>query len=54
MQLRLSPLKVLLVEDSPADAELVLRSLRDLDAKVEHARVASGDALRQSPRQRPK
>src|SRR5687768_12727660 len=46
--MQLSSLKVLLIEDSPADAELVLRALRDLDARVEHARVASAAALRRS------
>src|SRR5688500_12491012 len=40
------PLKVLMVEDSPADAEMVLRALRDLGREFEHARVASESALR--------
>ena len=39
-------LKVVMVEDSLADAELVLRSLRDLARPVQHARVASEEALR--------
>ncbi|MDQ3038585.1 MAG: EAL domain-containing protein, partial [Pseudomonadota bacterium] len=43
---QLSPLKVLLVEDSPADAQLILRALRDLPRPFEHERVASADALR--------
>ena len=40
------PLKVLMVEDSLADAEMVLRALRDLGREFEHARVASEAALR--------
>jgi PAS domain S-box-containing protein/diguanylate cyclase (GGDEF)-like protein len=39
-------LRVLMVEDSVADAELVQRSLRDLPGPVEHTRVASEAALR--------
>jgi PAS domain S-box-containing protein/diguanylate cyclase (GGDEF)-like protein len=38
-------LKVLLVEDSAADAELLLRELRRLQRPVEHQRVASEPAL---------
>ncbi|RNF86126.1 EAL domain-containing protein [Montanilutibacter psychrotolerans] len=41
----LSPLKVLLVEDSPADAELVLRALRELARPIEHRRVANKAGL---------
>ena len=39
-------LRVVMVEDSVADTELILRSLRDLPGQVEHARVASEAALR--------
>jgi PAS domain S-box-containing protein len=39
-------LKVLLVEDSPSDAELVLRSLRELPHDIDHARVSSEAGLR--------
>jgi len=39
-------LKVVMVEDSLADAELVLRSLRDLPRQVDHLRVASEVTLR--------
>jgi PAS domain S-box-containing protein/diguanylate cyclase (GGDEF)-like protein len=48
MDSRTTALRVLLVEDSHADAELVLRSLRDLERPVEHARVASEAALREA------
>lgn len=41
-------LKVLLVEDSPSDAELVLRSLRELPHDIEHARVSSEAGLRRA------
>ncbi|HVR80886.1 MAG TPA: EAL domain-containing protein [Luteimonas sp.] len=41
-------LKVLMVEDSPADADLILHSLRDLPCPVEHALVASEAALREA------
>ncbi len=41
-----APLKVLLVEDSAADAEMILRALRPLPRPIEHARVASADTLR--------
>ncbi|MFP5373799.1 MAG: hybrid sensor histidine kinase/response regulator, partial [Gammaproteobacteria bacterium] len=41
-------LKVLLVEDSDADAELMLRALRDLSTPFEHARVATEQALRRA------
>jgi len=40
------PLKVLMVEDSAADAEMILRALRELPQPFEHARVASADTLR--------
>jgi PAS domain S-box-containing protein/diguanylate cyclase (GGDEF)-like protein len=39
-------LKVLMVEDSPADAELVLRALSDLAIPIEHLRVADENGLR--------
>jgi PAS domain S-box-containing protein/diguanylate cyclase (GGDEF)-like protein len=39
------PLKVLLVEDSAADAELMLRALRELARPIEHRRVANKAAL---------
>jgi PAS domain S-box-containing protein/diguanylate cyclase (GGDEF)-like protein len=42
------PLRVLLVEDSAADAELILRALQALPAAIEHARVASAAALRRA------
>src|SRR3970040_1170026 len=41
-------LKILLVEDSPADTVLVLRALCGLARPIEHARVASEAALRQA------
>jgi PAS domain S-box-containing protein/diguanylate cyclase (GGDEF)-like protein len=41
-------LKVLMVEDSPADAELVLRALSDLPMPVEHLRVADEIGLREA------
>jgi len=40
-------LKVLLVEDSPADAEFVLRALRELPMPFEHLRVDNEAALRE-------
>jgi PAS domain S-box-containing protein/diguanylate cyclase (GGDEF)-like protein len=43
-----SVLRVLLVEDCTADAELILRALREYPDPFEHARVASEDALRQA------
>ena len=43
-----STLNVLLVEDSPSDAELVLRSLDELPARIEHTRVSSEAGLRQA------
>jgi two-component system, cell cycle sensor histidine kinase and response regulator CckA len=39
-------LRVLLVEDSVLDAELILRELRRADFEVHHQRVATGDELR--------
>ena len=39
-------LKLLLIEDSSADAALVLRALRDLPRPLEHARVACESTLR--------
>jgi PAS domain S-box-containing protein/diguanylate cyclase (GGDEF)-like protein len=41
-------LNVLLVEDSPADAELVLRSLGDLPLPIEHVRVSNEAELRRA------
>lgn len=41
----LAPLRVLLVEDSSADAELILRALRELARPIEHRRVANKAAL---------
>jgi PAS domain S-box-containing protein/diguanylate cyclase (GGDEF)-like protein len=43
-----SRLRVLLVEDSTADAELILRALREYPEPFEHARVASEEALRRA------
>jgi PAS domain S-box-containing protein/diguanylate cyclase (GGDEF)-like protein len=43
----LSSLKVLLVEDSAADAELVLRALRTLPVLIEHLRVDNESGLRE-------
>ncbi|GAB3736727.1 hypothetical protein GCM10028862_21540 [Luteimonas pelagia] len=40
-------LRVLLVEDSEADAELILRALRGLGVPYEHARVATESELRE-------
>jgi len=46
------PLKILLVEDSPADADLVLRELRDeLAQPFEHSRVDSEAGLRKALRE---
>jgi PAS domain S-box-containing protein len=42
----LTALRILMVEDSPADAELLVRELRGLDRPFEHRRVAFADALR--------
>ncbi|WP_147652889.1 EAL domain-containing protein [Vulcaniibacterium gelatinicum] len=42
------PLKVLLIEDSLPDAELVLRELRELSRPHTHLRVASEDTLRRA------
>lgn len=42
---RVPPLRLLLIEDSAADAELLLRELRRLECPVEHRRVASAWAL---------
>ncbi len=39
-------LRILLVEDSQADAEMVLRQLRELPRAFEHLRVASESGLR--------
>ena len=40
------PLRILLVEDSPEDAEILLREIRRGGFEVEHERVASADAMR--------
>src|SRR5437870_4699139 len=40
------PLRILLVEDSPEDAEILLRELRRGGFDVEHERVASADSMR--------
>jgi PAS domain S-box-containing protein len=44
----LHALRILMVEDSPADAELLVRELRGLGRPFEHRRVAFADALRQA------
>jgi PAS domain-containing protein len=44
----LDALRILMVEDSPADAELLVRELRGLGRPFEHRRVAFADALRQA------
>jgi PAS domain S-box-containing protein/diguanylate cyclase (GGDEF)-like protein len=41
-----SPLRVLLVEDSAPDAELIVHILRKLGSHVEHRRVADADQMR--------
>ena len=46
MDYRKAPLHVLMVEDSPADAELILRAMRELGTPVEHRRVSSDAGLR--------
>jgi PAS domain S-box-containing protein len=46
MDRRTQPLNVLMVEDSPADAELILRAMRDLGIPIEHRRVSNEFALR--------
>ncbi|HVI24876.1 MAG TPA: EAL domain-containing protein [Xanthomonadaceae bacterium] len=45
MDTRLDPLRVLLIEDSAPDAELVLRALRELGRPLEHRRVSSEASL---------
>ena len=44
----LHALRILMVEDSPADAELLVRELRGLGRPFEHRRVAFAEALRQA------
>jgi PAS domain S-box-containing protein len=44
----LQSLRILMVEDSPADAELLVRELRGLGRPFEHRRVAFAEALRQA------
>ncbi|KGQ20276.1 Diguanylate cyclase [Lysobacter dokdonensis DS-58] len=46
MDRRTQPLEVLMVEDSPADAELILRAMRDLGIPIRHRRVTSEHAMR--------
>lgn len=46
MDVTVTMLRILLVEDSQADAELVLRQLRELPRAFEHLRVASETGLR--------
>lgn len=48
MQTAAPALKLLLIEDSPADAALVLRALRGLPRPVEHTRVATESTLRET------
>ena len=45
MDIAIPPLKILLIEDSTADATLILRSLRELSTPFEHQRVASEDSV---------
>jgi len=46
MDRRTRPLHVLMVEDSPNDAELIVRAMRGLATPVEHRRVSSEQAMR--------
>ena len=46
MDRRTRPLHVLMVEDSPNDAELIVRAMRGLAAPVEHRRVTGEQAMR--------
>ncbi|HET6435719.1 MAG TPA: EAL domain-containing protein [Xanthomonadaceae bacterium] len=48
MDARVDPLRVLLIEDSAPDAELVLRALRELEQPLEHRRVSSEATLREA------
>lgn len=48
MDRRTRPLEVLMVEDSPADAELILRAMRDLGVPIRHRRVTNAAALRKA------
>ena len=48
MSLEEQTLNVLLVEDSPSDAELVLRSLGALPVRIEHERVSNETGLRRA------
>src|SRR2546425_4432965 len=41
-----TPLRVLIVEDSPSDAELMVRALRQAGFEPSHERVESADAMR--------
>jgi PAS domain S-box-containing protein len=47
----LDALRILMVEDSPADAELLVRELRGLGRPFEHRRVAFAEALRDALRE---
>src|SRR5690606_36023724 len=42
------PLRIILVEDSEDDAELILRALRTLQRPIEWRRVQDGEALRRT------
>ena len=48
MEDKLPCLKILLVEDSQADAELILHQLKELSRGFRHARVASESSLREA------
>ena len=41
-----TPLRVLIVEDSPGDGELMVRALRQAAFEPSHERVESADAMR--------
>jgi PAS domain S-box-containing protein len=46
MERRTAPLHVLMVEDSAADAELIVRAMRELGVPIEHRRVTGASAMR--------
>ena len=48
MDRKTQPLDVLMVEDSPADAELIVRAMRELGIPIRHQRVTSEHALRRA------
>ena len=52
MDRRATPLQVLMVEDSPADAELIVRAMRELGKPVAHRRVSNGPDMRDALAQR--